>query len=89
MVRFSDSEMSFNNVSLLATVTATSQCSSRDDRVLPPGSSVICHGASVGMLCCTRKWWATGRLCHTVAEGEVKETLWDEGALGADVLHWY
>lgn len=57
--------------------------------MLPPGSSVICHGASVGMLCCTRNWWASGTLCSTVAEGEVKEPFGDEGALEADVLCWY
>jgi len=80
-VRFLDSEISFNNASFLATFTATSKCSSRENRVLPPGSSVICHSASVGMLCVTRKWWASGRLCSIVAKGEMKEPFQDEGAL--------
>lgn len=85
------SEIFFNNASLLAT------CSSRSwSHVAPgrtgcshPSSSVSCHSTSVGMLCCTRKWWASGRLCSTAAEGEAKEPFWDEGALGADVLHCY
>lgn len=88
VVRFSDSEISFNNTSLLATTTATSKRSSREDRVLPPGSSEVCQGAAVGMLCCTRKWWASVHwLCSLVAKGEVKKPFWVEGALETDVLH--
>lgn len=77
MARFSDSKISFSKASPLGTATATSKGSSREDRVLPPGSSVIFHGSSVGMLCRTRKSWAGGRLCSTVAKGKVKELFWD------------
>lgn len=89
MVRFSDCMISVNNAFLLATIIATSNCSSREDEVLPPGSSEICCGVSAGTPSCTRKWWASGRLCSTVSEKEVKEPFGDEAALEADILHRY